>query len=250
MVVTQHEYTDATLSSFLNVLWMSTAGMALLMLAIYAACRGQNGRVRPVIALLSVMPNVGFMGLPIIRAAYGDLGTLYMAAVIVAFNLALWTVGVALLDRGRFSLKGMFNPGFIAALAGTALFLMRVDLPDLVDAPLEALSAVNTPLAMLILGARMAEFSLKGLWDWKNALVAFLKLIGMPLALFGMARLFSLDPVAAGAMTLACAMPSAIMCQMVAEQYDRDALFAAQGVSITSLLCILTIPLIVTILGV
>ncbi len=71
----------------------------------------------------------------------------------------------------------------------------------------------------------------------------------MPLIALGLARIFSLDPVAAGAMTLASAMPSAIMCQMLAEQYDRDALFAAQEISFTSILSMLTIPVIVTILG-
>ena len=66
----------------------------------------------------------------------------------------------------------------------------------------------------------------------------------------GLARLISLDPVASGTLALASAMPSAIMSQMLAEQYDRDALFAAQEISFTSLVSILTIPLIVVILGV
>ncbi len=77
---------------------------------------------------------------------------------------------------------------------------------------------MNTPLAMLILGARMANFAPRALLDWKNALVSFVKLFGMPLIALGLARIFSLDPVAAGAMTLASAMPSAIMCQMLAER--------------------------------
>ena len=250
LAVSQQAYTSETLASFLNVLWMSTVGMSLVMVLVFAACRGQSQKMRPITALLSVMPNAGFMGLPIIQAAYGDLGAFYLAAVIVSFNLVIWTLGIALIDRRNFSLRAMFNPGFVAALLGMALFLMRIDLPDLFDSPIQTLGTLNTPLAMLILGARMTGFSPKGLWDWKNALVSSIKLFGIPLALLGVARLFSLDPVATGVLVLSSAMPSAITTQLLAEQYDRDALFAAQGVSVTSLLCIVTIPIIVMILGI
>lgn len=248
IMITQHEYTTATLVNFLHVLWITTLTMAVVILAVYAACRGQNEKVRPVVALLSAMPNAGFMGLPIIQAVYGDQGTLYLAAVIVAFNLVVWTLGIGLFDRKSFSLRGMLNPGLISALLGMLLFLFRVDLPDLVDTSLNTLGTMNTPLAMLVLGGRMAGFVPKALLDWKNALVSTVKLFAMPMLALGLARLFSLDPVAAGALTLASAMPSAIMCQMLAEQYDRDALMAAQEISFTSLVSMVTIPVIVTIL--
>lgn len=248
IMVTQREYTTGTLTNFLHVLWMTAVAMAAILIAVYAACRGQSEKVRPVVALLAAMPNAGFMGLPIIQAVYGSQGTLYLAAVIVAFNLVIWSLGIGLFDRSSFSIRGMFNPGLISALLGMALFLLRIDLPDLLDSSLNTLGSMNTPLAMLILGARMAGFSPRALVDWKNALVAFVKLFGMPLITLGLARLFGLDPVAAGAMTLAGAMPSAIMSQMLAEQYDRDALMAAQEISFTSLMSIVTIPLIVTIL--
>jgi predicted permease len=249
IAVTQHEYTHQTLTGFLHVLWMSTVTMAAMLVMVYLICRRQSEMVRPIISLVAVMPNAGFMGLPIIQAVYGDLGALYLAAVLVAFNLVFWTVGIALIDRSGFSLKGMFNPGFIAALAGTALFLMRVKLPTFLYTPLNTLGTLNTPLAMLILGARMTSFSPKGLLDWKNALVSFVKLFAMPLITLGLARLFSLDGAALGALVVSSAMPSGILSQMIAEQYRRDALFAAQEISFTSLLCILTIPLVVMILG-
>lgn len=248
IMITQHEYTTGTLVSFLHVLWMTTAAMAVTMAAVYAACRGQSEKLRPVVALLSAMPNAGFMGLPIIQAVYGDQGTLYLAAVIVAFNLVVWTLGIGLFDRKGVSLRGIINPGLLAAFLGTALFLLRIDLPDILDSSLNTLGSMNTPLAMLILGARLAGFAPKALLNWKTPLVSLVKLIAMPLITLGLARLFNLDPVAAGAMTLAIAMPSAIMSQILAEQYNRDALFAAQEISFTSLLSIVTIPVIAAIL--
>jgi predicted permease len=251
LMLTQHEYTPDTLISFLHVLWMTTLTMALVMVAVYSVCRRESEKVRPIMALLAVMPNAGFMGLPIIQTMYGDQGALYLAAVIVGFNLVIWTVGIALIDRRGFSLKKMFNPGFTAALVGMALFLLHIDFPELIDTPLNTLGMLNTPLAMLILGARMAAgFSPRSLMDRKTALVSVVKLIGMPLFALVLARAFSLDAVATGTLVVSSAMPSAIMSQMLAELYDRDAAFAAQEISFTSLLCVLTIPLIVMLLGV
>jgi predicted permease len=94
----------------------------------------------------------------------------------------------------------------------------------------------------------MAGFKPKAFIHWKNALVPFVKLFGMPLITLGLARLFGLDPVAAGTMAISSAMPSAILCQILAEQYDRDAALAAQEISFTSLISMVTIPVIVTIL--
>ena len=247
--VTQHEYTPKTLLNFLNVLWMGTATMALVMVAVYALCRGQDERTRPVVALVSALPNAGFMGLPIVRAMYGSDGALYLAAVIVAFNLVIWTVGTALVDRKHFTIARMFNPGFIASLIGMALFLLNVDLPDIVVAPVDSLAAVNTPLAMLVLGGRLEMPDARSLVSGNSLLVAAVKLVAMPLIALGLSMAFHLDPVAAGTLVLAGAMPSAIMGQMVAEQYGRDARLAARSVSITAILSLATIPLIAMLLG-
>jgi predicted permease len=250
LMITQQAYTPVVLTNFLHVLWMSSAVMAIGMVAVYVCCRGMSEKVRPILAMLAAMPNSGFMGLPVIQAVYGDQGTLYLAAVIVAFNLVVWTIGVALLDRRAFSLKKLLNPGFVSALAGMALFFLRIDLPSLVDAPLSTLGTLNTPLAMLILGGRMTNITYRKLIDWKTTLVVAVKLIGLPLFALGLSRIVSMDPVAAGALVISSAMPSAIMSQMLAELYDRDAVFAAQEIALTSLLCVVTIPLVVMLLGV
>lgn len=247
--VTQYEYTPRTLVNFLHVLWMGTVTLAFVMVAVYALCRRQDERTRPVVALVSALPNAGFMGLPIIRAMYGADGALYLAAIIVAFNLVIWTVGIALIDRSRFTLRRMFNPGFIASLIGMALFLLNVNLPDFLDAPLDSLAAVNTPLAMLVLGARLKLPDARSLASGNSLLIAAVKLAAMPLIALGLSAAFHLDPVASGALVIASAMPSAIMGQMVAEQYDRDAALAAQSVSVTSVLSLATIPLIAMLLG-
>lgn len=249
IMVAQHDAPD-TLSGFLQVLWVGALIMAAIALAVYAAYRRQDNQKRPILALLAAFPNAGFMGLPLIQAVYGDLGALYLAAYIVAFNLVFWTIGMLLIDRRGFSLKKLFNPGFIAAALGMTLFLLRIDLPDLIDAPLNSLGSLNTPLAMLVLGARMADLKPRALIDRGSTLVALIRLVAAPLAALLISRALSMSPVSAGTLVLCSAMPCAIMGQLLAEQYDRDALLAARGISLTSLLSILTIPLIVTLLPV
>lgn len=250
ITVTQHAYDSATLAGFLHIFWMGALVMGLTLVLVYAACRRQDDRMRPILALLASMPNAGFMGLPIIRAVFGDLGALYLAAYVVAFSLIFFTVGIALVDRREFALRKLVNPTVVAAIVGTALFLARVTLPELITAPMSALGSLTTPLAMLLLGARMAGLRPRALADPRNALVALVKLIAMPMMSLLLARAFSLGPEVTGTLVLLSAMPSAVMVQLAAEQYGRDALFAARQVSLTSVLSIATIPLIASLLGV
>jgi predicted permease len=247
ITVTQYEYTPETLRNFLHVLWICTVLMSLVMLVVYAAFRRQSDRVRPLIAMLSVMPNAAFMGLPIILAVYGELGALYLAANVVAFNLVIWTLGIGM-TTGRFNLRGLINPGFIAAVVGMVIFFLRIKLPEAASATLTSLGAVNTPLAMMVLGARLIDVKPRSLIDPRSAAASAIKLVVMPLLTLVMARAFSLSGAAAGAMVLSSAMPSAVIIQMIAEKYDKDAAFAAQALSVCSMASAFTIPLIVSLL--
>ena len=177
---TQHEYTPRTLEVSCTFLWMGNLYACLRQWSrSKALCRGQEA-TRRVVALVFRRCQAGFMGLPIIQAMYGADGALYLAAMIVAFNLVIWTVGIALIDRSRFTLRRMFNPGFIASLIGMALFLLNVNLPDFLDAPLDSLAAVNTPLAMRVLGARLKLPDARSLISGNSRFIAAVKLVAMP----------------------------------------------------------------------
>ena len=252
IMTTQKEGSADAVNNFLKILIFATVLLAVLTLALYLFCKRhfKNGKSE-VFTILSTLPNAGFIGLPIIRAVYGDAGVLYLSAFIVAFNLVLWTICICMFAGFNLSsLEAILNPGFIASVVGTALFFLRIKLP----APLLSLSnqlgGLTTPLAMLLLGARLGQLTRKTLTDKTLWISCIIKLTVMPLITLAIVSILRVDKMLVGIVVLSMGMPSASVAQLFAEKYDGDVMLSAAGVSVSTLCCIVTLPLILALIGV
>lgn len=246
LMTTQKSCAEESVSSFLLVMLVTVAVLAVMCLVIRALSRHAAHAVSgPVFTVLAVLPNAGFVGMPIIQAVYGDAGTLYLAAFLVGFNLVTWTIGVFLFSGVSVaSLRNLINPGFLSAVIGTLLFLLRVSLPAPLLSTVTQLGSLTTPLSMLLLGARLEQVSRPLLRQARLWAAAGIKLLLMPLAAFALMRACSMDPALTGITVMAMSMPSASVAQLLAEKYHDDVQLAVAGVSVTMLLCIVTIPLV------
>lgn len=250
LMTTQKECTNETVTSFTTILLITLAVLSIAAIAAFLITR----KIAPdssaaVFTILAILPNAGFVGLPIIKAVYGDMGVFYLSAFLVGFNLVVWTICVFFFTGINIrSLKEALNPGFIAAILGTALFLLRITLPTPLASTVTQLGSLTTPLSMLLLGARLPQispkiFRSKLLWC-SNAL----KLLVMPLVTYGIMHLLKIDPLLIGITVLSMAMPSPSVAQLFAEKYGDDVELGTTGVSVSTLLCIITIPLIMLII--
>lgn len=250
IMTTQKDYDAEVLKGFFGVFTASLVILSVfILITFFCFSKMKDKGLRPVMTMLAVMPNSGYIGLPIIQAVYGDAGALYLAAYLVGFNLVLWTLCVSICTGFTLkSLKGMLNPGLIAAIVGIALFLLKIKLPSPVLSAVNQLGSLNTPLAMLLLGARMDTLTLKKLLDGPMWITVALKLVVIPILALYVLKALGMPPLALGVAVLATAMPSASACQMLAEKYDLGVDFAARGVLVSTLLCIVTIPLMLTLI--
>lgn len=246
LMLTQKPSSPEVLGGFFTVLIASVVILVVTCLILYLALRNMKDRkLRPVLVMLAAIPNAGYIGMPIIDAAYGSEGTLYLAAYIVGFNLVLWTVGVALYAGFKpSSMKGMLNLGFIFAIVGTFFFVLNIQLPTPVLSAVNQLGNMNTPLAMLLLGARMDTLRLHHFADGKLWGVMGLKLLVIPILTLLILKFLGVTGVVLGVIVLSTAMPSAAAGQLFSEKYDMRVDYAAHGISVCTLLCIATIPLI------
>ena len=237
LMTTQKSRSESELGNFMMILAVTFAVLAAGCVIVYALTR-RSARVRsaPVYTMLAVMPNAGFVGLPIIRAVYGDVGEFYLSAFLVGMNLVMWTICVFLFTGvSLHSLKAALNPGFIASVLGTALFLLGIRLPTPLASTVTQLGSMTTPLAMLLLGARLNRIRRDILRDrglWTSGAV---KLLVMPLITLVLMRLLHAGAVVTGVTVLSMAMPAASAAQLFAENYDSDVQFAAAGVSLGTL---------------
>lgn len=251
LMTTQREYTPDALDMFVKVLLGSMVIMALTTAAAYLACRRKDRRMAPVFALLCGLPNAGYIGLPIVGAVYGDAGTLYVAAYIIGFNLVLWTLGVAMFTGFSLrSLKNLLNPALICAAVGITLFVLRIQLPAPILSAVNQLGVVNTPLSMLLLGARLNTLRPRQLMDARLWQVVLVRLLAVPLATFAALRLMGVEGMLLGMLVLPTALSSAAAGQMFAERYDIGVPFAVKCVSVTTLLSLLSLPLIMVLSGI
>lgn len=187
--------------------------------------------------------NCGFMGLPLVLAVLGPSAAIYGVLAIVLFNLFQWTHGVRLMGGGLSLRQALVNPGTIGLAVGLALFLTNLRLPGPVGSAVDFLSALNTPLAMVIIGGQMSAGSLKVLLSQRRLYAASAyKLLFAPLILlFGLLP-FHPDPILYCACVILYAAPTAGSTSMLAQNLGQDGTVAAQLVSLSTLLSIVTLP--------
>jgi len=207
--------------------------------------RRDDDQVRIPFRFGSMYGNTGFMGLPLIQAIMGDEALIFAVVSLVVFNLVAWTHGVTMMSGKReVSLKkALLNPGCLALVVGMPLFLTRTTLPGPLYSAVHFLGGLNTPLAMIVIGAQMARADLLSTFrDRKLYEASALKLIVIPLFTAAVLLPLRSDALLYTATVILSAAPSAGITSMFAERFGRSPERSAQLVSLSTLLSILTLP--------
>ena len=194
--------------------------------------------------LLLVFTNLAFMGIPIIQALYGVEGVAMLSMFLLVFNFLVFTYGVMLLDgSGDINLRQLVNPGVISALIALFFGLTGWRLPDPVESALASIGSINTPMAMMIIGASLAAFTNPRLYR-----VSFLRLIVMPLVFIGLALVMPINRMLAGLCVIVAAMPIAGNCSMLSDIYTPEDMTASHATIVSTLISGVTLPLLVLVM--
>ena len=207
------------------------------------------GKRRRIENFASAFCNAGFIGIPLAQAVIGDEGVFYMAASVALLNLFQWTYGVYIMTDRRDSISAKTiakNPVVIAIVIGIALFLSRLPVPGIVTSTLGYIAGMNTPVAMILMGTYMAKLPWRKLLDKRAYGCVLLRLVVIPavvLAVFW-ALPISNQNVALAAYLAAATPVGANIC-VFAQQYDCDYEFSVVTVCLSTVLSIVTVPLMV-----
>lgn len=210
----------------------------------------KNTERNAVFRLTTVLSNSGFMGLPLQQAILGDDGVFYGAAYVVMFNLVLWSYGVLTMDKSgtRPSVRKMLiTPGSMGLLLGVLVMLLPVSLPEVLATPVKHLGNLNTPLPMLFIGYSLAQVDFKAILRRGDCLLAsVVRLVLVPVLGVALLYLLGLRGELLIAMSIASCAPVAAATAMFASRYDRDSETAVSMVSLSTVLSLVTMPLLVT----
>ena len=203
-----------------------------------------SGR-RRVLRFSMIFCNVGFMGIPLVEGIVGSEGVLYGSFFIAVFNIFCWTYGYVMMGGGKVRLKALLlNPGVIGLAIGLPLYLLDVPVPALFVEPVELISALNTPLAMIVVGGYIAQVKLRAfVSDLAVYKMAVLRLVVAPLLYLALVWLLRPDETLLMSTVIQAATPVAANCVLFAVQYDSDAELASKSVAVSTALSVVTIPL-------
>jgi len=229
--------------------------MALWSMAIYAAeiafatiaYRHFPEHQRKVLSFITVFSNCAFMGLPVAQSVAGARGLMFASIYNLLYGVLIYTYGVSLFQEkaepGQWK-KVILNPGIIATILGIVLWFLPFALPSFLLESIGLMGKLQTPLAMFIVGANIADIPIeKALFGKAMVLSVAVRLVVMPLAVYGVIRMTGAQGTAPQIALILTAMPAAAQSVIMAEQQGGDSTFASEVVLATTVLSIVTIPL-------
>lgn len=140
--------------------------------------------------------------------------------------------------------KKIFNIGVIACITAMLLYFLQTPVPSFLQAFITNLGNLTAPLSMMIIGASLAQMPLKELFlDKKLLLFSLVKLLLLPAVWMIMVNRVAEQEILRGVCLVMMATPAGSMTAMLAQQYGGDYETASRGVALTTVLSVITMPL-------
>ena len=194
--------------------------------------------------------NAGFIGIPLVQMTLGSDAVFYVASYVALINIFQWTYGVLILtkDKSAVSAKKIVkNPILIALIIGLILFFFPIELPEILTTVISTLASINGPLAMIVVGAYLAQIPLKSLFtDKLTYLCSVVRLLIIPFLTI-LLLLFIPETYSdiRFAVLIAAAAPVGSNVAIFAQLYNKEYTDAVKDICLTTLFSIATMPLII-----
>ena len=228
----------------------------MAVIAFFACIKIKDLNERKITEFAMIFGNIGFLGIPVMGSLFPDNGAFVASFFVVSFNILLWIIGLAIIARKRddikLTVKKIFiNKGTVPTIIGFLIFLIPAvfpsfTLPTVVSSSIQYIASLCTPISMLIIGALLSTRTVKHIFgSGKVYYLCLFKLLLLPLFFCFALKILGFSDFWVLFVTAASAMPSASTTSMFAELYDTAPGFSAQGVGTSTLLSIVTMPLVI-----
>ncbi|MCI8694870.1 MAG: hypothetical protein HFH91_19610 [Lachnospiraceae bacterium] len=207
---------------------------------------------RKIFQMMFVFSNLGFIGIPVVSSILGAEYVVYVNEFMLIYTIVFYTYGVALID-GKFSpasLKAMINPGTIFGLVSMLVILFEISLPEFVRTAITYLGNVASPMALVAVGFTLAHSDLRKIFTQPRLYIfSAVKLLGIPLLLLPLLRLAAPDRSLVSVCMVLFGMPIGNMPLILGTQKGIDGSTCSAAIILTTLLCVFTIPVLLTVVG-
>ncbi len=200
-----------------------------------------------------VWGNVAYLGIPVITQVYGE-NTLPQISLLIAVQFFwIFTVGIGYLDyktnhHNQHFIKHLFinflkKPLIIAIILGIIFGAFNIEIPAILNKPINMISTSVTPIVLLVIGIFIGSSKLGKVSEWAFVfLFSVVVLIILPAIFYFTLKLFGFTPSNFSISIIELAMPSAITPFALADEYNLNKKFIAHSIVLSTILSILTLP--------
>lgn len=193
--------------------------------------------------------NVSFIGYPVCDAVFGSKAVFCASVLNIPFNLLVFTIGVSFINGGKaksaFSPRLILSPCVVASLIAVVIAVARIQIPTPVGEWFHLLGDLTTPCALLIIGSSLSHIPVRDMLGNRFVYsMTLLRLFILPLAVGGVLALMGINPFVSDVAVVLSAMPVATNGIMLCLQYGKDERVMTQGIFFTTLLSVISIPLV------
>lgn len=258
VVSIENRFTPALLrSSFWNLLIIAASLFIMYFIGkLLAYVFKLSPKKKAVFQTTFTFNNSMFIGLPINQIVFGHDGLPYLFTFYLVTIVMFWSLGAYTLCRASdtgeksFSIKKVFSPGLIGVLIGCALVELEWHLPVVLETSLTYLGDICVPLSLLVIGSNLASSLKKGMSRITSDQVIILigKFVLHPLLIWGVFTLVGVSGLPLHVFILTASLPCHAQTAILSEFYDVEGEYAANLVSLSTLVSLITIPIYASIL--
>ncbi len=206
-----------------------------------------------IFTIMMTFANTGFMGIPLVASIYGQNSTIYVSFYVLGFNFLFYTYALFLFrkkagDSSRFSIKDLINPGTVTGLLAILALIFPISYPVIVTDILSSASDFCIALAMLVTGFSLAQVEFSKIFsDLKLYAFTIIRMIIIPMLAVVAFRILPVNMVhtsLAGIMVIMFTMPNGSLPVIACQDYGVDGDLCSRAYALTTLLSIVTIPII------
>jgi hypothetical protein len=196
-----------------------------------------------------ILSNAAFLALPLAKSVIGNEGIFYCSVYVAVFNMVAFTLGIYEISGREAKLdfkKLILNPGTISVIIGLPLFLLQIKIPYVIQYPMELIGNCNSPMAMIVFGTFLANADFKNMFLKKEIyFVSLIRLVVIPLCMLGLFYICGVRGNLLTAMLISASAPTATNTAMYAAKYDNNPSLGSEIAAQSSVLSIITMPIIV-----
>lgn len=248
------ELTEETMTSTIQVLVGSVIFFVVMPFIAYLLVkmlRYSPARDQGVLMVTITAVNNGFMGFPVTKSIFGDKYLLLMVISNIALTVYLYFIAIIQLNYGHKkrssiieTLKPLCNMCMLAAVVGMIIFFGHITLPLPMIDFFGTIGDATVPISMIVVGIQLGNSNLREMFKNKKLiLVSLHKVILVPFLTFLAVNWLPLTNETKLTMIFAAALPCAVVSVALASRESKNASLMAEGVALTTLFSMVTLPL-------